>query len=132
MPVLSRRVNGSTRDRIDAAALFALLELHRTPNTVVEAVGGISGESASGAFVFGEATGLLLGMLAALGVAPSRVPADTWARGVGIPGGLGKPARCKHATLLFPDRADAFKGPHADGVADAALIAVYAQRLFQN
>jgi hypothetical protein len=130
MPVLSRKVNGATRDRIDGAALYKLLELHRTPNTVVEAVGGISGESASGAFVFGEATGLVLGMLAALGVDPLRVPADTWARGVGIPSSLGKSARCRHAALLFPDRAGAFKGPHADGVADAALIAVYAQRLF--
>ena len=132
MPTVARRMSrGGARNRVSPEALYNLLRqyVRRDGLVCVEAVNGRPTDGGASAFAFGEATGLVLGVLAALGCTPVRPVPDVWSRGVGLPTGCGKLARVKHAALIFPSHAHEFRLLSDNGKADATLIALYGQRL---
>lgn len=126
MPVTDGEVDGR-----------ALVDLLREPcaflaEAAVEAVHAMPGQGVSSMFTFGQGFGTILGVLAALGLAPVRVSPQRWKKDV-----LG--ARFDHAdkqgavdycrdrwpdAALVPPRC---RVAHS-GIADALCLAAFAQR----
>ena len=117
------------RDVVDTAALNAWLpELGSVPSAVViEQVSSRPGQGSTSGFNFGRHTGAVEGWAVALHVPVRWVTPVVWKRVIGIPAGSDKRASLDRARLEF--------GPSQiwdvmanDGIAEAALIALWALR----
>ena len=89
------------------------------------------GEGISSAFKFGLVFGGLRGMIAVKLLPLTLVTPSMWMKEMGVGRG-SKEASIIRATELFPTNAKAFRGPKGgrkDGVAEAALIALYGARI---
>lgn len=89
------------------------------------------GEGVSSAFKFGLVFGGLRGMIAAKLIPTTLVTPSVWMKEMGVGRG-SKEASIIRATELFPANAKEFRGPKGgrkDGVAEAALIALYGTRI---
>lgn len=82
------------------------------------------GQGASSAFKFGEATGIVRGVVAALHLPVRRVAPTTWKRTLCLTG-KGKDAARQKATDLFPYYAHLWRTKSRGGVADALLMAYF-------
>jgi len=122
MPVIEVRIGKTARPRVSPAGLrSALLPYAECTICAVEKVGGITGQSASAAFTFGHACGLLEGALAALLMPVAPVTPQAWKRSAGLAADKG--AAREAAMRLWPGRAQLFARKKDDGRAEAALIA---------
>lgn len=84
------------------------------------------GEGVSSAFKFGLVFGGLRGIIAAMGIPLTLVTPGVWKKHYGIQ--ASKSGAVRRASELFPAYARNFRGPKGglkDGVAEAALIALY-------
>jgi len=93
---------------------------------VIEDVHSMPADGAVSAFSFGFGTGVVTGVLQALGIKIIKVKPAVWKAGMGL-------SRVKNDSLvmareLFPDHKDFFKFKKHDGRAEAALMAVFAMR----
>lgn len=98
----------------------------------VERVGAMPGQGVNSMFTFGKAAGFIEGVLAALGIGVQLVPPGTWKKEFSLIG-KDKAASIEVCKRLFPGvnllpsekcRKD------SDGMAEALLLACYAQRHF--
>ena len=131
MPVRTVSVGSPKRDRdfIDEQRVFALLAGHAligVDRFVVEQVGGVAGQSAPAAFAFGYGFGIVIGAAMAAKVPIERVTATVWKKALRVHS--DKRASRGRASELLPHHADLWPLQKHDGRAEAAMIALYAQR----
>lgn len=107
-----------------AWALHCLVRMRTTglERAVVERVSGRPGQQ--GVFNFGFSTGVVHGVLGALGYSVETYPPATWKRAMGLTSDKG--ASRALATQFFPHLAKNFSRVRDDGRAEALLLAVYA------
>ena len=130
MPVASHLINGKNRNRIVAPLLVNILRgWHLTHElfALVELVGGAGKQSASHAFTFGKTVGICTGSLAGVGIAFQEMRPQEWQKLIRV--GKGKDAARAMAAQMFPSQADLFKRKMDDGRADAALLAIVANKI---
>lgn len=92
----------------------------------VESVHSMAGEGHVGAFAFGMNYGSWLGLFAGLGIRCIMTPPDVWEATMGLTS--NKAEHRKRAQQLWPGNADLFKSKGSDGLADAALLALFGTR----
>ena len=95
----------------------------------VEKVGAMPGQGVTSMFNFGKSAGFIEGVLSAFGVPYQLVPPQKWKKEFSI--GSDKSMAVAVCHRLFPKislmRTERCKVPH-DGMAEALLMALYAQR----
>lgn len=90
---------------------------------VVEAVSARPGQGVTSMFRFGHSLGLIEGILAACAITTVKVPPSSWKMLMHL--NQDKKRSQTMASELFPDQKDIFMRPKGDGLAEAALLAVY-------
>jgi crossover junction endodeoxyribonuclease RuvC len=122
MPVV--KVGSNTR--VNGASLAAMLEHWCAENAhaYVENVGAMPGQGVTSMFSFGHATGTVMGVLGALGIAHTLVTPQTWKKRAGLIG-KDKDAARSRAITLWPQWRELDKKGAGQAFADAALIALY-------
>jgi crossover junction endodeoxyribonuclease RuvC len=123
MPVLQLKRSGKTKNEIDAHALARLFAAQPIGHAFVEQVGAMPGQGVSGVFAFGKVYGVIIGILAALGVPMTLVPPRTWKTKLHVPS--AKDAARFRASQLLPQAAHLWPLKKHDGRAEAALLALY-------
>ncbi len=96
----------------------------------LERVHSRPGEGVSSAFKFGRVFGGLEAAIATRRIPMTLVTPSVWMKAMGVGRG-SKEASVIRAAQLFPDNAPQFRGPRGgilDGLAEAALIALYGHR----
>ncbi len=81
------------------------------------------GQGVSSVFAFGQAAGIVHGVLAGCGVPMELVTAARWKRDMGLDS--DKDRSRAMAAEMFPDQAALFKRAKDDGRAEAALLGVW-------
>jgi len=114
-------------DEVALARIFDAIAKVGAAHVTIEHVGVRPGEGAVGAFSFGRAVGLLLGMAHAHFMPISHVRPQEWRKAMGVKG--DKDQSRLAAKGLFPKWSDLFELKKHDGRAEAALIAKYGERL---
>lgn len=98
----------------------------------VEKVGAMPGQGVTSMFSFGQSYGFIMGVLRALGISYQLVPPAVWKREFGLLR-ADKHASIETCKQLFPG-VSLLPGEQcrkdSDGMAEALLIALYAQRKF--
>lgn len=123
------RKSGKTRTQIDGRALARQLGDYPLTHAFVEAVS--SRPRQQGQFQFGVNTGLVHGILHAFGVPFTLVAPASWKGSYGIRRAEDETKADKKgearalASKIFPAHANSFARVKDDGVAEAALIALY-------
>lgn len=126
MPTHSVKRGKGEKREVDGYALRHLLEELRPDVAYLEQVGGITGQSASAAFNFGRASGVVEGALKMAGVRVEMTAPHVWKRRMGLKG--GKDASRARSSALFPAYAHNWKRVKDDGRAEAVLIAEYGRQ----
>lgn len=122
MPTTELKVGGKTKHRVSPVFLQAELQLYADDaRAVVELVGAMPGQGVTSMFAFGEALGIVRGVLAGMKVPVDLVPPAKWKRDLKL--NPGKDGARSMAANLWPDKAELFKRVKDDGRAEAALIA---------
>lgn len=126
MPTVLVKVANTERNRVSAALLVAALTPYKglVSLAVLEKVGGLTGQSASAAFTFGYACGIVEGVLAGLEFPVTLVTPQTWKKRMALASADKGLAR-QMAMRLWPAQADHFKRVKDDGRAEACLLAKY-------
>lgn len=128
MPVVTIRINGGPRDRVDAASVAAILREWKPDEAVIEAVNPRKGDTPLTAGELCRASGIVEGVVAALGISVSFVQPMTWrkAAGVKLPAGSEykdrKEASRQRALQTWPASAAKFARKLDADRAEAALI----------
>jgi crossover junction endodeoxyribonuclease RuvC len=126
MPILRIRRGKTDKAEVDARALRDLIKTIELDVAYLEQVGGFTGQSASAAFNFGRAAGVVEGWLKGAGVRVEWAPPATWKRELKVNG--GKDGSRAKASNLWPVQAGEFRRVKDDGRAEAALIAEFGRR----
>lgn len=123
MPSVELQVRGKAKRRVAPEMLASELRLYNVQGTVavVEQVSAMPGQGVSSMFAFGQAYGLVLGVLAGLWIPTSTVTPSAWKKALKL--NTGKDAARAKAAQLWPAQASEFKRVKDDGRAEAALIA---------
>lgn len=128
MPTFSITRNGKKRREIDLYTLANLIdsEARNIGRAVVEQVGAMPNQGVASTFTFGKATGIVLGMIAAHLIPLVEVSPAVWKRHMGVT--ADKDSSRKKASSLLPHCAKFWPQANHDGRAEAALLAIYADR----
>jgi crossover junction endodeoxyribonuclease RuvC len=122
MPVTELEVGGKTKRRVSPVFLQSELAFYADDaRAVVELVNAMPGQGVTSMFAFGEALGIVRGVLAGMKVPVDLVTPAKWKRDLKL--NPGKDGARAMAANLWPDKADLFKRAKDDGRAEAALIA---------
>ena len=124
MPTTEHMVGRKKRTEVSPAALAQMLS-PMVGNAVafIEKVGAMPGQGVVSMFRFGQAYGVVIGIVATLGLRYTLVPPATWKRAIGVP--AGKDASRFIANQRFPQHAHQWPLVKHHGQAEAALIALY-------
>lgn len=128
MPTSTRKAGGQ---QVNAAEVGAFLRNVMSSHSgasllaVIEQVSAMPGQGVSSMFRFGEAVGVVRGVLGALRVPLLSVTPQIWKRHYGLIGAEKDVARTK-AIELFPGSSDLLSRKKDVGRADALLIATWA------
>lgn len=122
MPTVEIKVGKSMKRRVAPEVIASELRTY-APYAVayIEKVSAMPGQGVSSMFAFGEAYGLVRGVLAGMGIPCTAVTPAVWTKAMRVAG--GKDGSRQRAMELWPDKAALFKRVKDDGRADAALIA---------
>lgn len=112
---------GATVNMVRSCALHAKI-------LVIEQVGGIPGQSASSAFVFGRGVGIIIGAAHAFGLRIEVVAPATWKSALRVP--ADKRASRARASELLPAYSDQWTRQRDDGRAESAMIALWGWQVF--
>lgn len=125
MPVVEVQVGGKAKRRVAPEILASELRLYNVADTVavVEQVGAMPGQGVTSMFAFGQAYGLVLGVLAGLWIPTTTVTPTTWKKALKL--NAGKDGARAKAAQLWPAQAGEFKRVKDDGRAEAALLAYW-------
>lgn len=125
MPVVEVQVGGKAKRRVAPEILASELRLYNVSDTVavVEQVGAMPGQGVASMFAFGQAYGLVLGVLAGLWIPTTTVTPTTWKKALKL--NAGKDGARAKAAQLWPAQANEFKRVKDDGRAEASLLAYW-------
>ena len=125
MPSVEVIVGGKAKRRVSPEMLAAELRLYADQGAVayVEQVGAMPGQGVSSMFAFGQAFGIVLGVMAGLAIPTQTVTPGKWKKDMKLNGGKDA-ARAKSAQV-WPAHAGEFKRVKDDGKAEAGLIALW-------
>lgn len=123
MPVVETQAGKKKKRRISPEMLVAELEQYVPfiTKAYMENVHAMPGQGVSSMFTFGEASGLVRGVMAGFKVPTQLVSPASWKRGLSL--ASGKDASRAMAAQLWPHAAGFFTRQRDDGRAEAALIA---------
>jgi len=114
--------NKQGKNLVNATLLAQLLRVEQPKKAIIERVSAMPGQGVTSMFNFGMGYGVVLGVIASLGIPHELVTPQTWKRAAGLIGADKDYARTKVLEMY----------PHADvarkkdiGRADAILIARY-------
>ena len=126
MPTVDVIRNKKQKREIDCKAVSAIFRQHAPfcDLAAVEGVSGIAGQSAGSSFVFGQATGIVLGALGHYAMPVLRPAPAVWKRAMGVT--ADKRSSLAKASLLFPQHSGLWTRLKDDGIAEAALLAYWA------
>jgi hypothetical protein len=131
MPTTIRQLaNGRTRDTINEAEIVHMIGLGalEADLLVMEQVGGIPNQSASGAFTFGRGVGVVIGAAISVGLRREEVHPATWKGALRVP--ADKRAARARASELLPAYSGLWPLQKHEGRAEASLLALYGWRVF--
>lgn len=125
MPSVEIMSGGKAKRRVSPEMLAAELRLYADQGAVayVEQVGAMPGQGVSSMFAFGQAFGIVLGVMAGLAIPTQTVTPAKWKKDLKLNG--GKDASRAKAAQIWPAHAGEFKRVKDDGKAEAGLIAVW-------
>lgn len=130
MPTVGVMVGRTKRNRISAPVLASQIALWGRKAgrlcAIVEAVQPMPRDGCVQSFGLGYSKGTIEGVLAALSVPYGMATPAVWKRAMGLPADKG--AARLMAQRTWPSRAEDFARVKDDGRAEAALLALYAQR----
>lgn len=132
MPVMEILSGGKSKKCVSAHKLADMLRVYGGRQDVVcavELVGAMPGQGVVSMFNFGQSTGILLGVLAALQVPYFQVSPVRWKKHVMKDMGKDKDASVVKAMQMFPSLSEHLvskRGKKLDGRAEALLLAHYA------
>lgn len=135
----SAKKGSATRREVDASAVATLIKpfLARIACAVVEHVGAmpftnargeVRGQGAAASFAFGKATGVVLGVLATLGIRVYEVRPGVWKGLMGLSSDKDL-SRHRARQIFLRDEAE-FSRKKDNGRAEAALLAYFAAERF--
>ena len=130
MPVHVLARGGKTKREIDRHTLADILRADRLGHAFIESVSSMPGQGVASMFAFGRAFGIVLGIVAAVGIPETLVASHTWKKRLGVP--AAKHGARARASQLFPAAADQWRLVKHDGRAEAALIALWGYRSLQQ
>jgi hypothetical protein len=117
-------VAGDGAQRMVAGAVFAALVTKHSPSTaILERVSAMPGQGVSGMFRFGQAVGVVAGVLGALSIPTLYVAPAIWKRHYGLP--AEKEAARQRAIERWPAHAVHFARKKDHGRAEAAFIGLW-------
>lgn len=125
MPSVEVVSGGKAKRRVSPEMLAAELRLYadQGARAVVEQVGAMPGQGVSSMFAFGQAFGIVLGVMAGLAIPTQTVTPAKWKKDLKL--NPGKDASRAKAAQIWPAQAGEFKRVKDDGKAEAALMAVW-------
>jgi crossover junction endodeoxyribonuclease RuvC len=125
MPSVEVMSGGKAKKRVSPEMLAAELRLYADQGAVayVEQVGAMPGQGVSSMFAFGQAFGIVLGVMAGLAIPTQTVTPAKWKKDMKLNG--GKDAARAKAAQVWPAHAGEFKRVKDDGKAEAGLIALW-------
>jgi len=130
MPVHTRQVaRNKTRTAIDEGEVLSTLQMFAAigaTHLFIEQVGGMPGQSAPAAFVFGQGYGLVRGCALACGLAIEAIPPVVWKSALKVP--KDKKAARQRASEMLPMFRHLWSMAKDDGAAEASLMALYGER----
>lgn len=135
-PTKAIKRNGKTTMHVDGEMLFQALFMVEPTHAFIEIVG--SRPRQAGQFQFGVNTGVVYGVLGAMGVQIERVAPQSWKSCFGIKREQDETKRDKKnearimVQRLFPQQKELFARVKDDGIAEATLIALYGLSLMQG
>ena len=122
MPVLVAAKSG--KKMVDALSLARIFDQYPNIRHIfMEKVSAMPGQGVTSMFNFGISNGILLGVIACAKVPYTMVVPGVWKRVMGVP--ANKDAAMLRATQLMPKHAHLWPLKKHDGLAEAALIALY-------
>jgi crossover junction endodeoxyribonuclease RuvC len=127
MPTVEVQIGKAMKHRVSPELIAEELRMY-APFAVafIEKVGAMPGQGVSSMFAFGEAYGLVRGVLAGMSVPCTFVVPSVWTKAMRVEG--GKDGSRKRAMELFPEKAGLFRRVKDNGRADAALIAAWGKQ----
>lgn len=124
MPTVEIQIGKAMKHRVAPEAIASELRCYAEYATaVIEKVGAMPGQGVSSMFAFGEAYGLVRGVLAGMGIPVTTVTPAVWTKAMRV--AAGKDGSRQRAMELWPDKAALFKRVRDDGRAEASLIAAW-------
>ena len=135
MPTLALMRGGKNKREVDAHALARLLtagnpleyDADACRHAFVEGVHSMPGQGVSGVFALGKGYGIILGILSALAIPYTVVAPRRWKNALAVP--AAKDGARARASQLLPHAANQWPLKKHDGRAEAALLALYGQRM---
>ncbi len=128
IPVFFITKGKSQRRQIDIPAFIKIFEDNRPDHVFIEKVSAQPGNGASSAFSFGWNCCLIETTMCALKIPFTYVTPQAWKKAMDCP--ADKDGARQRATQLLPALAHNWSLKRQDGVAEAALIALYGMRKF--
>lgn len=126
MPTLSLTRGGKNKREVDAHALGNMLWKSHAGHAFIEQAWSRPTDSAPNAFATGRGYGIIIGVLATVGIPFTFVPPAKWKKVLGVP--AAKDGARARASQLLPHGADQWRLVKHDGRAEAACIALYGIR----
>lgn len=125
MPVHELTVGGKKKRRIDVHQLCENIRPHLPiiDHAVIEHVGAMPGQGVTSSFAFGEAFGLVHGIVVALGIPLTLARPVVWKRAMGVT--ADKDSSRLMASRLYPGHAHLWSRVKDDGRAEAVLLATW-------
>ena len=122
MPTKTIVINKRNKKRVDADALNELLDFH-VDMAVIEAVTAMPNQGVSSMFAFGQAAGIVEGVVASVTNNVMYVRPQSWKGYFNLTNDKGTSREL--AAQLWPEMSDRFKRVKDDGRAEAALIGLW-------
>jgi crossover junction endodeoxyribonuclease RuvC len=126
LPVHILTRGGKKKRDLDIAGLSGILATRRLTHAFIEQVSSMPGQGVSGVFAFGKCYGVILGVIASLGIPSTLVPPVRWKRTLHVP--KAKDGARARASQLLPEAASQWPRAGHHGRAEAALLALYGAR----
>jgi crossover junction endodeoxyribonuclease RuvC len=130
MPTFAVTKGKKIRREVDAVQMATIIASHQPEHLILEQVGAMPGQGVTSMFNFGRSYGAVEGVVGALRIPLTRVTPQRWKSAMHLSADKGESRR--RATQLFPDYADQWTRVKDDGRAEAALLAFYLAKGFDQ